>query len=164
MPYVLALDQSTTSSCSIVFDRKGGVVSAGQSEYTQIYSRSGWVEHDAEEIWTSQTGTAIEALRRAKLTAADIVGVRITNQRETAIIRDRKTSLPIHNAIVWQDHRTADVCSRIRETHGDIIKEKTGLEVDAYFSASKVKWLLDNVSGARQRAENGELAFGTVDS
>lgn len=164
MTYILALDQGTTSSRSIIFDRDGNSVSVGQREYTQIFPRSGWVEHDPEEIFRSQFETATEALRKANLTAADIAAVGITNQRETTVIWDRKTGEPIHNAIVWQDRRTSDWCSRFRESHGDVIKQKTGLECDAYFSASKIVWLLDNVLGARQRAENGELAFGTIDT
>ena len=164
MSYILALDQGTTSSRAIIFDHEGNAISVGQKEYTQIYPQSGWVEHSPLEIWQSQIDTAIEALSRAKLTAADMTAVGITNQRETTIIWDRKTGEPIHNAIVWQDRRTSEMCNAIRETYADLIREKTGLEVDAYFSASKVKWLLDNVAGARARAENGELIFGTVDT
>ena len=164
MSYILALDQGTTSSRSIVFNREGNIAAIGQSEFTQIYPRSGWVEHDAEEIWQSQAATAVEAMSKAGLAATDIAAVGITNQRETTIIWDRATGVPIHNAIVWQDRRTAEVCSEMRVAHGDIIRQKTGLETDAYFSASKIKWLLNNVAGARERAENGELAFGTVDT
>ncbi len=164
MIYILALDQGTTSSRSIIFDREGNPVSVGQREYTQIFPRAGWVEHDPEEIWRSQNETAIDALQKANLTAPDIAAVGITNQRETTVIWDRDTGVPIYNAIVWQDRRTSDWCSRFRESHGEIITQKTGLEVDAYFSASKIAWLLDNVDGARQRAEDGELAFGTVDT
>lgn len=164
MRYILALDQGTTSSRAIVFDADGNIVSTGQREYRQIFPHGGWVEHDPEEIWTSQAETAVEALRLAGLTASDIAGVGITNQRETAIIWDRETGIPIYNAIVWQDRRTAAVCTEIRERHGKLIKDSTGLETDAYFSASKIKWLLDNIPGARQRAEDGSLAFGTVDS
>ncbi len=164
MPYILALDQGTTSSRSIIFDREGNTVAVGQKEYTQVYPQSGWVEHDPNEIWQSQINTAIEALSKANLSAADIAAVGITNQRETVIIWDSKTGEPIHNAIVWQDRRTSDICNEIRLEHAVAIREKTGLETDAYFSASKIKWLLDNVAGARQRAENGELAFGTVDT
>ena len=164
MSSILALDQGTTSSRSIIFNHEGDVVAVGQKEYTQIYPQSGWVEHDPGEIWQSQIETAIEALAKAKLTAADIAAVGITNQRETTIIWDRKTGEPIHNAIVWQDRRTSEICNEIRATHADTIRPKTGLEVDAYFSASKIKWLLDNVEGAMTRAENGGLAFGTVDT
>ena len=164
MSFILALDQGTTSSRAIVFDRDGNVVSLGQKEFTQIYPQSGWVEHDPLEIWQSQLDTAVEALTRANLTGGNIAAVGITNQRETTLIWDRKTGEPIHNAIVWQDRRTSDICNDIREAHGDLIRSKTGLEVDAYFTASKIKWLLDNLPGVRERAENGELAFGTVDT
>ena len=164
MSYILALDQGTTSSRAIIFDHAGDVVSVGQREYKQIYPQSGWVEHDPEEIWRSQIETAAEALQRANLTAADIAAAGITNQRETTIIWDRKTGEPIYNAIVWQDRRTAAICDEVRSTHADLIRSKTGVEVDAYFSASKIKWLLDNIPTARSRAENGELAFGTVDT
>ncbi len=164
MKYILALDQGTTSSRSIIFGHNGSPISTGQKEYRQIYPRSGWVEHDPAEILNSQIETAIEALRNADLTARDIAAVGLTNQRETTIIWNRETGEPIYNAIVWQDRRTADICDEIRTLHGDIIKAKTGLETDAYFSASKVKWLLDNISGAREPADAGELAFGTVDT
>jgi glycerol kinase len=164
MSYILAIDQGTTSSRTIVFDRESRIVSAGQKEYTQIYPRSGWVEHDPFEIWQTQKDTAIEALKTANLTAPDIEAVGITNQRETTIIWDRATGRPIYNAIVWQDRRTAGFCSQVRAEHADLIRRKAGLEVDAYFSASKIRWLLDNVAGARDRAERGELAFGTVDT
>ena len=164
MRYVLALDQGTTSSRSIVFDRDGRTVCYGQREFTQIYPHSGWVEHDPKEIWTSQVTTAVEALQTGGLAAADISAVGITNQRETTLIWDRATGEPIHNAIVWQDRRTSEICDRVRSSYGSIITRKTGLEVDAYFSASKIMWLLEHVPGARKRAENGELAFGTVDT
>ena len=164
MSCILALDQGTTSSRSIIFANNGDVVSVGQKEYRQIYPQSGWVEHDPDEIWRSQVETATEALSKGNLTDRDIAAVGITNQRETTIIWDRKTGEPIHNAIVWQDRRTSDLCNEIRPAHGDLIRSKTGLEVDAYFSASKIKWLLDNIPGARVKAENGELAFGTVDT
>jgi glycerol kinase len=164
MSYILAIDQGTTSSRSIVFDRDSRIVSIGQKEYTQIYPRSGWVEHDPYEIWQTQKDTAIEALKSAKLAASDIEAVGITNQRETTILWDRATGRPIYNAIVWQDRRTSEFCSRVRAEHADLIRKKTGLEVDAYFSASKIRWLLDNVDGAREQASRGELAFGTVDT
>jgi glycerol kinase len=164
MRYILALDQGTTSSRSIIFDREGSIVSTGQREYTQIYPQSGWVEHDPAEIWTSQIETAVEALQKADLRAADIDAVGITNQRETTILWDRATGQPIHNAIVWQDRRTSDICNEVRSRYGNLIKAKTGLETDAYFSASKIKWLLDSIPGAREKAEAGDLAFGTVDT
>ena len=164
MSYILALDQGTTSGRAIIFDHDGNVVAVGQKEFTQLYPQSGWVEHDPHEIWHSQIETAVEALANAKLTAADIAAVGITNQRETTIIWDRVTGEPINNAIVWQDRRTSDICNDIRQSHADLIRWKTGLEVDAYFSASKIKWLLDNIRGAKQRATDGELLFGTVDT
>ena len=164
MSYILAFDQGTTSSRSIVFDDRGNVVAVGQKEFTQIYPHSGWVEHDPLEIWNTQIETAIAALNTSGLSASSIAAVGITNQRETTVIWDRKTGEPIFNAIVWQDRRTSAFCNEIRATHGELISKKTGLEVDAYFSASKIRWLLDNVDDARRRAENGELAFGTIDS
>jgi glycerol kinase len=164
MKYVLAFDQGTTSSRSIIFDERAQIVSLSQNEIKQIYPRPGWVEHDPHEIHLSQVSTAIDAMRAAGLSAGDISAIGITNQRETTIVWDRKTGVPIHNAIVWQDRRTAEFCDRIRERHSETVRRKTGLEVDAYFSASKIGWLMDNVPDARRRAENGELAFGTVDS
>ena len=164
MTYILALDQGTTSSRSIVFDRDGTTISVGQKEHAQIYPQSGWVEHDPAEIWRSQIDTATSALSKERLTAADIGAVGITNQRETTVIWNRKTGEPIYNAIVWQDRRTSEFCNEIRAAHGETIRHKTGLEVDAYFSASKIIWLLDNIPGTRERAESGELAFGTIDT
>jgi glycerol kinase len=164
MNYILALDQGTTSSRAIVFDSDSRIVSAAQREYRQIFPAPGYVEHDPSDIWTSQAETAVEALRKAHLTAADIAAVGIANQRETSILWDRRTGETIHHAIVWQDRRTSRFCSEIRERHGAAIRAKTGLETDAYFSASKINWLLDNVAGAREKALNGELLFGTVDT
>ncbi len=164
MSFILAFDQGTTSSRSIVFDRDGSVVSVAQREFEQIFPESGWVEHDPDEIWRSQIETAAEAIATAGLSREDISAVGVTNQRETTIIWDRSTGRPIHNAIVWQDRRTSEMCAQIRASHEDAIRDKTGLEVDAYFSASKIAWLLGNVPGARRRAEAGELAFGTIDS
>ena len=164
MSYVLAFDQGTTSSRSLIFNQDGSVVSIAQKEFKQIFPQSGWVEHDPEEIWRSQIGTAIEVLAKAGLSAKEVAAVGLTNQRETTIIWERTTGKPVHNAIVWQDRRTSNHCGRIRESHAEMIRQKTGLEVDAYFSASKIAWLLDNVAGVRERAENGELAFGTVDT
>ena len=164
MSYILAFDQGTTSSRSIVFNHSGSVVAVSQKEFTQIYPQNGWVEHDPLEIWSTQIETALTALVSAGLSAADIAAVGITNQRETTVIWDRKTGEPIHNAIVWQDRRTSQFCNEIRGAHGELIKAKTGLEVDAYFSASKIRWLLDNIDGASPRAENDELAFGTIDT
>lgn len=164
MSYVLAFDHGTTSSRSLIFDHSGQAVSVGQREFRQIYPQTGWVEHDPEEIWNSQIETAVEAISRANLTAENLAAVGITNQRETTIIWDRHTGIPVHNAIVWQDRRTSEMCNRIREVYGKDIRKKTGLEVDAYFSASKIAWLLDNVRGLREKAAAGELAFGTVDT
>lgn len=164
MAFVLAFDQGTTSSRSIIFDHAGDPIATSQREFRQIYPSPGLVEHDPLEIWESQTVTAVDALTKANLTAQDIAAIGITNQRETTIIWDRKTGEPIYNAIVWQDRRTSAYCNEIRFTHGEMIRQKTGLEVDAYFSASKVRWLLGNVAGVRERATNRELAFGTVDS
>ena len=164
MSYILALDQGTTSSRTIIFDHDGTVISVGQQEHRQIYPATGWVEHDPIEIWETQMATVTLALAKANLSASDIAAIGITNQRETTIIWDRVTGEPIHNAIVWQDRRTSAMCDSIREKHGETIRSKTGLEVDAYFSASKIRWLLENVPDARRRAENGELAFGTVDT
>ena len=165
MRYVLALDQGTTSSRAILFDHQGNIETVAQKEFEQIYPQPGWVEHDAGEIWSTQMGTASEALSRAGADATDVAGIGITNQRETTIVWDRTTGEPIHNAIVWQDRRTSGICDDLREMgHADLFKEKTGLIIDAYFSGTKVKWLLDHVDGARKKAENGDLAFGTVDS
>jgi glycerol kinase len=164
MSYILALDQGTTSCRAIVFNRESEVVSIGQSEFTQIFPSSGLVEHNPREIWETQLSTAIEALQKAELSPTDISAIGITNQRETTILWNRKTGEPIYNAIVWQDRRTSVYCDEIREEYEEIIREKTGLQVDAYFSASKINWILDNVENARKSAENGEICFGTVDS
>jgi glycerol kinase len=163
--FVLALDQGTTSSRAIVFDHAGLIVAVAQREFRQIYPKAGWVEHDPEEIWTSQRDVALEVLRKANLQPTDIAAIGITNQRETALIWDRNTGQPIHNAIVWQDRRTASFCDELKQQgHTELVQRKTGLVIDAYFSASKVRWMLDNVPGARDRANRGELAFGTVDA
>jgi glycerol kinase len=165
MTYLLALDQGTSSSRSIVFDADGHVVAQAQQELTQIYPRPGWVEHDPWEIWHTQLATAMEALARAGIQARDVRAVGITNQRETTVVWNRLTGLPIHNAIVWQDRRAEPACAELRERGlAPTIQAKTGLLVDAYFSGTKLKWILDHVSGARQLAQDGELAFGTVDS
>ena len=165
MSYILALDQGTSSSRSIVFDRKGQIVALAQRELPQIYPRPGWVEHSPLEIWNSQLATAQEALKKAGLSASDISALGITNQRETTVLWNRKTGAPVHNAIVWQDRRAEPLCAALREQGmAETIQAKTGLLIDAYFSGSKLQWLLDNVPGAREQAERGELAFGTVDS
>ncbi len=165
MTYLLALDQGTSSSRSIVFDASGQTVAQAQLELTQIYPQPGWVEHDPMEIWRTQLATAREVLAKANLKASDIRAIGITNQRETTVVWHRKTGLPVHHAIVWQDRRAEPTCVALRQQGlADVIQRKTGLLVDAYFSGTKLKWILDNVPRARQQAENGELAFGTVDS
>ncbi|MCY7375212.1 MAG: glycerol kinase GlpK [Pyrinomonadaceae bacterium] len=164
MSYILALDQGTTSSRAIIFDRNSQIISVEQSEHAQIFPNSGWVEHNPQEIWENQTNTAIAALNKANLTAKDVAAISIANQRETTVCWNRKTGEPIYNAIVWQDRRTSAYCDEIRENHAELIREKTGLETDAYFSASKLNWILENVENARREAENGDLLFGTIDS
>src|SRR5829696_3089766 len=154
MKYILALDQGTTSSRAIVFDHNGSVVSVAQQEFRQIFPEPGWVEHDANEIWATQRNVAAQALNKVRLTANDVAAIGITNQRETAVVWDRATGEPICNAIVWQDRRTAGICDRLRARKLDrTIRRKTGLVVDAYFSATKVQWILENVKGARAKAK-----------
>ena len=163
--YILALDQGTTSSRAILFDRQGRIVSVAQQEFPQIYPQAGWVEHDPEAIWSSQRDCARQVLSQANLQASDIAAIGITNQRETTVVWDRATGEPIHNAIVWQCRRTASICEKLKKDKFDrVIRRKTGLVTDAYFSGTKVAWMLDNVKGARKRAQAGELAFGTVDT
>jgi glycerol kinase len=165
MTYLLALDQGTSSSRSIVFDEHGHIVAQAQQELAQIYPQPGWVEHDPMQIWTGQLATAREALSKASLKASDIRAIGITNQRETTLVWNRRTGQPIHHAIVWQDRRGEPLCAQLREQgHAPLIQSRTGLLIDSYFSATKIKWLLDNVPGARDQAQRGELAFGTVDS
>jgi len=163
--YILALDQGTTSSRAIIFDHAGQIISIGQKEFNQIYPKSGWVEHDPREIWSSQIAVVAEALVKADIKSADIAAIGITNQRETTIVWDRETGRPIHNAIVWQDRRTASYCDELKaKGYDEKIKEKTGLLIDSYFSATKIRWILNNVEGAKKKAEDGELLFGTVDT
>ena len=163
--YILALDQGTTSSRAIVFDKMGSIVSIAQKEFTQIFPQGGWVEHDANEIWSTQFGVAAEAITKAGLSVENIAAIGITNQRETTVVWDRNTGTPIYNAIVWQDRRTASFCDELKANGTDkLIQQKTGLVVDAYFSATKIKWILDNVEGAREKASKGELCFGTIDT
>ncbi|MBM3773373.1 MAG: glycerol kinase GlpK [Acidimicrobiia bacterium] len=165
MPHILALDQGTTSSRAIVFDDRGTAVSIVQKEFTQLFPQAGWVEHDPHEIWTSQLSVAVQAIGRAGLQAREIAAIGITNQRETTIVWDRDTGEPIYNAIVWQDRRTSQYCESLKRTGAEaLVRERTGLLIDAYFSASKIKWILDHVPGARARADAGRLAFGTVDT
>jgi glycerol kinase len=165
MAYLLALDQGTSSSRSIVFDSAGAIVAMAQRELRQVYPQPGWVEHDALEIWDAQLATAREALAKAGIGAKDVAAIGITNQRETAVVWNRKTGRPIHHAIVWQDRRGEPLCAQLREQgHAEVIQQRTGLLIDSYFSGTKVRWLLDNVPGARAQADRGELAFGTIDS
>lgn len=165
MKFILSLDQGTTSSRAIVFDERGTIRSIAQKEFRQIFPQPGWVEHDPNEIWASQAGVAAEAISKMGINGKNIEAIGITNQRETTLIWDRETSQPVYNAIVWQDRRTSGYCDELkRRGLGAMIKEKTGLFIDAYFSASKIKWILDNVTGIRQRAVAGKLAFGTVDT
>jgi glycerol kinase len=165
MSYLLALDQGTSSSRSIVFDAEGRVVAMAQREFRQIYPQPGWVEHDPEELWQTQLATAREAVARAGITATQLKAVGITNQRETTVVWNRRTGAPVYNAIVWQDRRAEPLCARLREQgHAERVRQTTGLIIDAYFSATKIHWILDQVPGARDQAQRGELAFGTVDS
>lgn len=163
--YILAFDQGTTSSRAIVFNHDGSIKATAQKEFTQIFPQPGWVEHDANEIWGTQLGVAAEAITQAGLSVRDIAAIGITNQRETTVVWDKHTGQPIHNAIVWQDRRTAHYCDQLKQQgYLPTIQQKTGLIIDAYFSATKLKWLLDNVEGARDKAALGELCFGTIDS
>lgn len=165
MNAILALDQGTTSSRAIVFNHDGSIRAVAQQEFQQIFPEAGWVEHDANEIWRTQLETARAVLAKAGMTAGDIAAIGITNQRETTLLWDRKTGEPIHHAIVWQDRRTSGFCDALKAAgHGPLIQQRAGLVIDAYFSGSKIRWLLDNVPGARERADRGELAFGTIDS
>ena len=163
--YILAIDQGTTSSRAIIFNHRLAIVGSAQREFRQFYPKPGWVEHDPEDIWKSVVATCRDAIRKAGIKPSDIAGIGITNQRETAVVWNRKTGKPIHRAIVWQDRRTADTCEGLRQAgHESTITSRTGLRLDPYFSATKVGWLLDRVKGARRSAERGELAFGTIDS
>jgi glycerol kinase len=165
LAFILALDQGTTSSRAILFDGAGAIHAVAQREFRQIFPQSGWVEHNPAEIWQSQHAAAQEVFSKARVSTSEVAAIGITNQRETAIIWDRRTGEPIHNAIVWQDRRTSGFCDQLkRDGHLAAVQQKTGLVIDAYFSGSKIRWLLENVPGARPRAERGELAFGTVDS
>ena len=165
MSHILALDQGTTSSRAIVFDHEGKIVASAQKEFEQIFPKPGWVEHDPKEIWTTQMGVAAEAVTRAGLKAKDVDAIGITNQRETTVVWDRESGEPVFNAIVWQDRRTAGFCDRLKEQgHEEAFRKKTGLVIDAYFSGTKVRWILENVPGAREKAEAGRLLFGTVDA
>ena len=165
MKYIMALDQGTTSSRCIIFDKTGSIISKAQKEFKQIYPKAGWIEHDPIEIWATQFGVAVEALVMANLDASHIAAIGITNQRETTVVWDKRTGIPVHNAIVWQCRRTADTCEQLRSIgFEEIIKEKTGLILDPYFSGTKIKWILDNVPKAREEAEKGNLLFGNIDT
>lgn len=166
MKYIIALDQGTTSSRAILFDENQAIVGVAQKEFTQYYPKEGWVEHDPMEIWSSQSGVLAEVIARAGITQHDIIAIGITNQRETTIVWDKNTGKPVYNAIVWQCRRTAKICDELRKVDGleEYIKDNTGLVLDAYFSGTKIKWILDNVEGAREKAEKGDLLFGTVDT
>ncbi|KAA6339428.1 Glycerol kinase [termite gut metagenome] len=162
---ILALDQGTTSSRAILFDHNGKIVAVSQRDFEQFFPKPGWVEHDANEIWSSQSSVAAEVIAKANLTGADIAAIGITNQRETTVVWDKETGNPVYHAIVWQDRRTAQYCDELKAGgHAGKIYDKTGLLIDAYFSGTKIKWILDNVAGAREKAEKGQLCFGTVDS
>ena len=163
--YILALDQGTTSSRAIIFNHDGGIVTTAQKEFTQIFPQPGWVEHDPMEIWSTQLGVAAEAISKAGLIPQDIAAIGITNQRETTVVWERATGKPIYNAIVWQDRRTAAFCDELKARQVEnVIRQSTGLVIDAYFSGTKIRWILDNVEGAREKAEKGQLCFGTIDT
>lgn len=163
--YILSLDQGTSSSRAIIFDEKGEIKAVNQQEFRQIFPQSGWVEHDPQEIWSSQASVVAGAITSIGINGLDIAGIGITNQRETTIVWDRETGTPVYNAIVWQDRRTSDYCDELKaEGKVDFVRERTGLIIDAYFSATKIKWILDHVKGAREKAEAGKLVFGTVDT
>ena len=163
--YIIALDQGTTSSRAILFNKNGEMVNTAQKEFKQIYPKSGWVEHDPMEIWGTQSGVMREVIETTGIRPEEIAAIGITNQRETTIVWDKNTGKPVYNAIVWQCRRTSDICDGLKEKGlEEEIKKKTGLLIDAYFSATKIKWILDNVEGAREKADRGELLFGTVDT
>jgi glycerol kinase len=163
--YIIALDQGTTSSRAVLFNQQGEIIDIAQQEFQQIFPTSGWVEHDPEEIWNTQFGVLQKVISDNRIDYKSIAAIGITNQRETTVLWDRATGQPIYNAIVWQDKRTASICEELKANGmTDYVRENTGLVIDSYFSATKVKWILDKVEGARQRAEKGELAFGTIDT
>ena len=163
--YIMALDAGTTSNRCILFNKKGEMCSVAQREFTQYFPQPGWVEHDADEIWASQLGVAVEAMNKINVSAADIAAIGITNQRETAIVWDKETGEPVYHAIVWQCRRTSEYCDSLKAKGlTEKFRQKTGLVIDAYFSGTKVKWILDNVPGARERAEQGRFLFGTVET
>ena len=163
--YMMAIDQGTTSSRAIIFDQHTRIIASSQKEFTQYFPQAGWVEHDANEIWISVLYVMMDVMTKAQLKPEQIAGIGITNQRETAIVWDKNTGVPVYNAVVWQSRQTADICDRLKtEGYDEMVKRKTGLLIDPYFSGTKVKWILDNVPGARDRAERDELIFGTIDT
>ena len=163
--YVIALDQGTTSSRAIIFNKKKEIVKVSQKEFTQIYPKAGWVEHDPLEIWNTQKEVMLDVLKQAGISIEQIAAIGITNQRETTIVWDKNTGRPVYNAIVWQCRRTAEFCQGlIQKGYSNLVYDKTGLPIDAYFSGTKIKWILDNVDGAKERAEKGDLLFGTIDT
>ena len=163
--YIMAFDAGTTSSRCIIFNHSGEICGLAQKEFTQHYPKPGWVEHDADTIWSTQLSVAVEAMAKPGISASDIAAIGITNQRETTIVWDKETGIPVYRAIVWQCRRTADYCNELKNSgYTDMIREKTGLMPDAYFSGTKIKWILDNVEGAREKAKEGKLLFGTVDT
>ncbi|MDD3891359.1 MAG: FGGY family carbohydrate kinase, partial [Bacteroidales bacterium] len=163
--FILALDQGTTSSRALLFDQNGNIRSVAQKEFSQIFPKPGWVEHNPMEIWSSQVAVAAEAMSKISINGSQLQGIGITNQRETTIVWDKRTGEPVYNAIVWQDRRTSGFCDELKEKGlAEKVRKKTGLVIDAYFSGTKIKWILDNIRGARTKAEKGELIFGTVDT
>ena len=165
MRYIIALDQGTTSSRALIFDENQNIIGVVQKEFTQIYPKEGWVEHDPIEIWATQSGVLAEVIAKTGISYHDIVGIGITNQRETTVVWDKNTGKPVYNAIVWQCRRTAGICDDLKlKGISEYVRDNTGLVVDAYFSGTKIKWILDNVEGAREKAEKGELLFGTIDT
>ena len=163
--YVMALDQGTTSSRCILYNKHGEIMSSAQKEFRQIFPHPGWVEHDAMQIWSTQVGVALDAMSRIDVSPEDIAGIGITNQRETTVVWDRETGLPVYNAIVWQCRRTAELCEQLKSRgFEDMVRRKTGLILDPYFSGTKIKWILDNVEGAREKADEGKLLFGTIET
>lgn len=163
--FIMALDQGTTSSRAILFDEDGKIFHTSQQEFKQYFPQSGWVEHDPEQIWSSILSVIVGVLSEKNISATQVVGIGITNQRETTVVWDKHTGKPVYNAIVWQSRQTADICDELREAgHSDMVRDKTGLLIDAYFSGTKVKWILDHVEGAREKAEAGDLLFGTIDT
>lgn len=163
--FIMALDQGTTSSRAILFDEDGKIFHTSQQEFKQYFPQSGWVEHDPEQIWSSILSVIVGVLSEKNISATQVVGIGITNQRETTVVWDKHTGKPVYNAIVWQSRQTVDICDELREAgHSDMVRDKTGLLIDAYFSGTKVKWILDHVEGAREKAEAGDLLFGTIDT